>query len=184
MFLDPKYQRSFAQPLKQAGYATALAGKWHVNHIQPGNQSRVLRAFGFDEWMAADHDNAAPARVFTHDGGKTLDAFPPDALADFAIDFITRHREQPFFLYWPMHLVHRPLVATPLKPDAEKSIEKQIAMTEYADPPGGTTGAGGRRAGSARRHHRVLLGRQRLHHEPPTITTGRQGLADRGRGER
>ena len=133
MFLDPKYQRSFAQPLKQAGYATALAGKWHVNHIKPGNQPRVLRAFGFDEWMAADHDNAAPARVFTHDGGKTLDAFPPDALADFAIDFITRHREQPFFLYWPMHLVHRPLVATPLKPDAEKSIEKQIAMTEYAD---------------------------------------------------
>ena len=65
--------------------------------------------------------------------GKRWTLFPPDALADFAIDFITRHREQPFFFYWPMHLVHRPLVATPLKPDAEKSIEKQIAMTEYAD---------------------------------------------------
>lgn len=133
LFLDPRYRYSFASPLKEAGYATVMAGKWHGNNVRPGLQTRILRTFGFDEWMIADPDNLAPAAVFTHDGGKRIDAFPSDALLDFVNDFIERHSDQPFFVYYPMHLVHRPLVATPLKPDAETNAEKLAAMTEYAD---------------------------------------------------
>ena len=132
LFADPKYHGSFAEPLKQAGYATAMAGKWHLNEL--GNEKRILRVFGFDEWMLYDPDNEAPTSSSTHEGPVYLeDVFPPDALFGFVEDFITRNRDRPFFLYYPMHLVHRPLVATPLSPEAESDSEKLIAMTEYAD---------------------------------------------------
>ena len=41
-----------------------------------------------------------------------------DRLADFVVDFIGRHRDRPFFVYYPMDIVHRPLVATPDRPGA------------------------------------------------------------------
>lgn len=41
-----------------------------------------------------------------------------DRLADFVADFIGRHRDRPFFVYYPMDIVHRPLVATPDRPGA------------------------------------------------------------------
>ena len=133
VFLDPKYLRSFAQPLQEAGYATAVAGKWHGT--PHGLQKRVLHAFGFDKWIDFDPDNQAPADLYTSEAERIFleDTFPPDALFDFVADFITDNRDRPFFVYYPMHLVHRPFVATPLKPDAATNSEKLIAMVEYAD---------------------------------------------------
>jgi len=37
----------------------------------------------------------------------------PDVVHDFAIDFIRRHKDKPFFLYYPTHLVHLPMERTP-----------------------------------------------------------------------
>src|SRR5581483_4318804 len=31
----------------------------------------------------------------------------------FSIDFITRHKDEPFFLYYAMHFVHKPTLHTP-----------------------------------------------------------------------
>lgn len=54
-------ETTIAQLLKQAGYATAMSGKWHCNsefnsdlQPQPGDA-------GFDHWFAT-HNNAAPSR--------------------------------------------------------------------------------------------------------------------------
>lgn len=43
-YLSPK-QPSFVRQLKEAGYATAIAGKWHVSLLHKHN---TINAFGFD----------------------------------------------------------------------------------------------------------------------------------------
>ena len=49
--------------------------------------------------------------------GKELDftkgEYGPDLVNDFAIDFVTRHKSKPFFLYYPMMLTHNPYDPTP-----------------------------------------------------------------------
>lgn len=47
--LDPRKQVTFARPLKQAGYATGIVGKWQINNLydEPG----VIAAHGFDEHL-------------------------------------------------------------------------------------------------------------------------------------
>jgi len=51
------------------------------------------------------------------------------------VDFIERHREGPFFLYYPMVLVHDPFVPPPGTRRAHKltTQEKFAAMVAYAD---------------------------------------------------
>lgn len=43
-YLSPK-QPSFVRQLKEAGYATAITGKWHVSLLHKHN---TINAFGFD----------------------------------------------------------------------------------------------------------------------------------------
>ena len=46
-YLSPE-QPSFARQLKAAGYATAIAGKWHVSLLHKHN---TINAFGFDQYQ-------------------------------------------------------------------------------------------------------------------------------------
>ena len=131
VFLDPQYLPSFALPLRQAGYATAVVGKWHGKAKY--QRHRVLRSFGFDRWLLGVHRNSSSAlsaerRVFFEPGD-----FLADRLTDFVVDFIGENKNRPFFIYYPMPLVHTPLVATPDRPEAKTDTEKIVAMTEYAD---------------------------------------------------
>ena len=65
--------------------------------------------------------------------------FGPDVTQEFAIDFLRRHRGEPFLLYYPMHLAHgqsfvQPVVHTPLNPDANRPHHEMYAdMVRYAD---------------------------------------------------
>ena len=65
--------------------------------------------------------------------------FGPDVCQEFAIDFLGRHRERPFFLYLPMLLVHGqtfsiPAVPTPLNRTPGRSDQEMFAdMLRYAD---------------------------------------------------
>jgi arylsulfatase A-like enzyme len=47
--LDPRREITFARPLKQAGYATAIFGKWQINHLY--DEPDVIRQHGFDEYL-------------------------------------------------------------------------------------------------------------------------------------
>ena len=47
IYLHPS-QPSYARQLKEAGYATGLAGKWHVSLLHKHN---TIREFGFDEYQ-------------------------------------------------------------------------------------------------------------------------------------
>ena len=128
-FIDPQYTPSFALPIRDAGYSTAVVGKWHLN--DEVKQPRIFKRYGFDRWMLSrgHHDIEA----HTDKGLIATPGFLPEKMADFVIDFIEENRDNPFFVYYPMHLIHARYVATPLNPQAKTKEEKVISMIEYVD---------------------------------------------------
>lgn len=90
---------------RAAGYATGMFGKWHLG--QRGDYHPGQR--GFDEAIvsAGKHFDFATDPKTDYPDGKYL----ADFLTDKAIDFITRHQKEPFFLYLPHFGVHSPYQA-------------------------------------------------------------------------
>lgn len=111
--IDPK-ATTFGNLLKNAGYATGVAGKWQLGHARD-----LPKRLGFDEACLWQHTRR-PAR-FTNPGleynGQERDftngEYGPKLVNDFALDFVTRHHHEPFFLYYPMILTHNPYQPTP-----------------------------------------------------------------------
>jgi len=98
----PLEKVTLAQALHGAGYATGMFGKWHLGEKGPYHPGRR----GFDEAIVS---------AGVHFDFKTNPevAYPPgtylaDFLTDKAVDFIRRHKDQPFFLYLPHFAVHAP----------------------------------------------------------------------------
>ncbi|MBN2507879.1 MAG: sulfatase [Verrucomicrobia bacterium] len=96
-----------AQPLKDAGYATAIFGKWHLG--QTGEYHPGRR--GFDEAITT------MGKHFDFKTQPPVDCPPGVYLADWlterAVDFIRRKQHEPFFLYLPHFGVHAPHHAKP-----------------------------------------------------------------------
>lgn len=95
------------QALKTAGYATAMFGKWHIG--QQGDYLPGKR--GFDEAIVSSglHFDFNTTPAVDYPKGQYL----ADFLTDKAVDFITRHKDRPFFLYLPHFGVHSPHQAKP-----------------------------------------------------------------------
>lgn len=138
---DPALNPSFAGLLRAAGYRTCAAGKWQVNDFRV--QPDVMTRHGFDEWcMWTGFETGNPPSaeryhdpyIHTKSGsGTRRGAFGDDVFADFIIDFMRRHRDDPFLVYFPMCLTHPPLTATPLEPDAASPRDRHLAMVRHAD---------------------------------------------------
>jgi len=95
------------QALKTAGYATGMFGKWHIG--QQGPHAPGKR--GFDEAivsMGVHYDFPTTPKT-EYPKGQYL----ADFLTDRAVDFITRKKDAPFFLYLPHFGVHSPHQAKP-----------------------------------------------------------------------
>jgi arylsulfatase A len=109
---------TFAHPLKEAGYATGIAGKWQL-----GQGKELPQRFGFDEAYLWQHTRRPPryANPGLEFNGEERDftngEYGPDLINDFAFDFVTRHKDEPFILYYPMILTHGPFPPTPDSPD-------------------------------------------------------------------
>ena len=93
----PLEERTLAELLRDAGYATGLFGKWHLGGGRFGPLSQ-----GFDLAVSPPETSTPSA----NEGGKS-----EFAVADAAIEFIRAHRDQPFFCYVPHSNPHIPLVA-------------------------------------------------------------------------
>jgi arylsulfatase A-like enzyme len=110
----PLEERTLAQALKEAGYRTAVVGKWHLGHFSP---EYLPTRRGFDRQYG--HYNGA-LDYFTHvrDGGFDWhrddkvcrdEGYSTHLLAKEAVGFIRDHDvAKPFFLYLPFNAVHAP----------------------------------------------------------------------------
>jgi arylsulfatase A-like enzyme len=159
----PQKDGCVAQLLKQAGYATAVAGKWRqLSHFTTKADGV---AWGFDEfliWGANLPDEDEPAAVgrkkkresngtkaqpgrywnpdYNLNGGVLKGAenkYGPDVLNDFVLDFVRRHRDGPFFVYYPTPLIHGPILSTPdsaVQQKAKKGAAKSLAAAGKAGP--------------------------------------------------
>jgi len=121
-------ETTFAQLVKQAGYATGICGKWQL-----GREEDSPQHFGFDEACLWQHTRRPPRYAncgLEYDGVEkdfNDGQYGPELVNDFALDFITRHKDRPFFLYYPMILTHDPFQPTPDSPDWDpKAIGEQV----------------------------------------------------------
>jgi arylsulfatase A-like enzyme len=142
---DPKHNASYAKQLKDAGYATAIAGKWQINDFRV--QPKVLNELGFDDycmWTGWEADNPPSAErywdpyIHTKKGSKTYAGqFGEDIFTDFLIDFMKQHKDEPMLMYYPMALPHGPLTPTPDEPNVTGKEETHLAMVRYVDKMAG-----------------------------------------------
>ncbi|MCS6866486.1 MAG: arylsulfatase [Gemmataceae bacterium] len=111
----PLEERTLAQALQEAGYVTAIIGKWHLGHHAP---EYLPTRRGFDYQYG--HYNGA-IDYFTHrrDGGLDWhkndrachdEGYSTHLIAQEAVKFVHDHAgKKPFFLYVPFNAVHTPL---------------------------------------------------------------------------
>lgn len=117
-------ERTIAEALREAGYFTALVGKWHCGewleeHLPMGQgfmHQYGHYAWGIDYYTKTIVHNA-PARFAVYDWhrnqkplreeGYATDLFAAEA--ERVIEARARDRKRPFFLYVPFNAVHGPL---------------------------------------------------------------------------
>lgn len=118
--------RTIANILKAAGYATCVAGKWQL-----GGGDNSIRSFGFDKysvWLPFllrpeelegsrykspkiyQDNNYLPATA-------TEGLYSEDIFADYVKQFIQDNKQHPFFIYYSMILSHKAFSPTPNDPE-------------------------------------------------------------------
>ena len=109
---------TLAEILKDAGYATAHVGKWHLGLPTGQRDKPTPDEHGFDYWFAT-WNNASPSHEdpdnFIRNGepvGK-LEGYACQLVADEAIEWLESHRDRstPFFLNVWFHEPHAPIAA-------------------------------------------------------------------------
>ncbi len=108
------------QLLKQAGYATCQAGKWHCNSRFNAPQQPQPGDFGFDHWFATQN-NAAPShhdpRNFVRNGTPVgpLEGYSCQLVIDEVVTWLDAQTaadpEQPFFVFAAFHEPHEPIAS-------------------------------------------------------------------------
>jgi arylsulfatase A len=97
--------------LKPAGYVTAQVGKWSQLPLDPSD-------WGFDEYLRFQGSGkywADQGPNYTLNGKPIPlgDRYLPDVMHEFLVDFMTRHKDQPFYVHYAMSHMHAPLKRTP-----------------------------------------------------------------------
>ena len=103
-----------------------MFGKWHLGQQTP---STTRSRSGFDEAIVSmgQHFDFATSPKVDYPKGTYL----ADFLTDKAVDFISRHKDGPFFLYLPHFGVHSPHEA---KPELIAKFKDKPAAGGHHDP--------------------------------------------------
>jgi arylsulfatase A-like enzyme len=125
----PVSEKTIADHLRNAGYATGMVGKWHLGAHPPYHPLRrgFQEFFGF---LREGHFYGAPDRVVSRlrEREPEYDRLNPILRGESEVEekdylttafgreasaFIDRHARDPFFLYLPFNAPHSPMQATP-----------------------------------------------------------------------
>lgn len=130
--MDPK-ERTFGHLFRDNGYRTVIAGKWQFWSYNPpdfepewrGKGKRIEDA-GFEEYSVwhplhtEDKGSRYGDPTYYEDGvlhKAQKDKYGDDISADFLLRFITKHKDEPWFAYFPLALTHGPFTPTPNSAD-------------------------------------------------------------------
>jgi arylsulfatase A-like enzyme len=121
----PSSEVTIAEALKAKGYATALFGKWHHGKPRSGQADYVHPMDqGFDEFFgftdAVHAWEKFPTKLWDGREMKPVSGHSDDMFTDHAIDFLSRNKAKPFFLYVPYINSHFNIEA----PDDELALHR------------------------------------------------------------
>jgi arylsulfatase A len=148
----PHSETTIATHLQNAGYLTALVGKWHL-----GDAGHFPETHGFDVNIGGNHWGAPQTFWWPYRGDKRYggefryvphtefgqpEEFLTDRLTDEAISIIDKAGDRPFFLYLAHYAPHTPIEAKPadvhhftakLNPDMNHQNAVYAAMVKNMD---------------------------------------------------
>ncbi len=112
--ISPKKEKLIPSVLKPAGYVTTMIGKWSQFSQQPSD-------FGFDDYLRYAGSGAywnTQEKVKTYVvNGETRPLrdkeYMPDLMHRHLIDFITKHRDRPFYAHYSLSHTHGDILPTP-----------------------------------------------------------------------
>lgn len=109
----PHDEVTFAEALRQRGYATAIFGKWHVGYAVEANPVH----HGFDEFRGFvsgnvdyhSHYDRMGTADWWHDTERVEEeGYATHLVTAHALRFLEEHRDGPFCLYLPHLAIHNP----------------------------------------------------------------------------
>jgi arylsulfatase A-like enzyme len=121
--LEPDKHPTVGMYLKEAGYNTAIIGKWNVG----GGKDIPPTVHGFDYWLGYHHNmnyfthsqtwykkgvfQEGPPMLYENGHLVQMEGYLDDIVTDKTIRFIEENagQEKPFFLYIPWQIPHDPL---------------------------------------------------------------------------
>lgn len=100
---------TFASRLREAGYATAVAGKWQLTLLRDNPDH--AQQLGFDNSdLFGWHEGPRYYEPLIYRNGTvgddTVGHYGPDLYVRSLIDFMAAHRDRPFLAYYPMAVCH------------------------------------------------------------------------------
>ncbi len=109
----PEGETTIAQTLRDAGYATACVGKWHL-----GDRAGYLpNSRGFEEFFGVPYSNDMNPLPLIRNRemleSQTSNAMLTQRFTQQAVDFIARSKDRPFFLYLAHCAPHIPIGVSP-----------------------------------------------------------------------
>jgi arylsulfatase A-like enzyme len=127
-------ETTLAQVLKGAGYSTGLVGKWHLGAF---DMRYHPNARGFDEavcFRGGMHDYYKWRLEFNETVKRADGRYLTDVFTEEAVQFIERHKNEPFFLHLTYNAPHTPLQAPEeeIKPFADTGKFNKGVSTIYA----------------------------------------------------
>jgi arylsulfatase A-like enzyme len=137
----PKEEKTLAEALKQVGYTSGIVGKWH----QGADISNHPLNRGFDEFFghlggghayfpelltikdsySVENNEGESYKTWIMRNHEPIQTkkYLTDEFSDEAVQFVERHKKEPFFLYLAYNAPHSPLQATQEYLDRFPSIQ-------------------------------------------------------------
>jgi arylsulfatase A-like enzyme len=130
---------TMADVFKNNGYRTGHFGKWHLGHNYPfaphfrGFETSLMLGNGglgaADGYWGNDRFDDT---YFLNGVPEKTAGFSTDVYVDYAIDFIEKHKEEPFFVYLATNLPHRPWnIPSEYREKFDSSIDDDREVVPY-----------------------------------------------------